>query len=337
MLPARILVTGATGFLGGRLTERLLDTPGVRRVTATGRNAAAGQRLQALGAEFVPGDLAAPGVAEELLRDADAVVHCAALSAPWGPHPAFVQANVTATERLLAAMERQGVRRMVHISTPSVYFNFRDRFGIREDEPLPARMVNAYAETKRTAELRVLDAAARGLEAVILRPRAIIGRGDTVIMPRVLAAYRAGRLRIIGSGRTLVDVTCVSNLCDAILLGLEAGPAAQGQIFNLTNGDPVNLWDLFAEVMRLLGLPFHPRRAPYGAVMALAGLMEAQARLTGREPVLTRYSAGILACSMTHDISRARELLGYAPRQGNFEGAAEFAEDWLRQQGQRIP
>ncbi|MDX1907412.1 MAG: NAD-dependent epimerase/dehydratase family protein [Bacteroidia bacterium] len=328
-----IVVTGATGFLGGRLVERLLVTPGVRRVVASGRNAATGAHLASLGAEFVPGDLTSPDMADRLVSGADAVVHCAARSSPWGAYEAFFQANVLATRYLLDAMARHQVRRLVHISTPSVYFNYQNRFDITEDEPLPATFVNAYAATKREAELEVLNRQAQdGLEAVIFRPRAIIGRGDTVIMPRILAAHKAGRLRIIGDGTTLTDVTCVSNLIDAILLGLDARGAALGQIYNITNGEPVNLWDLFREVFYLLDIPLSLRKAPYPVVMGLATLLEWQARyITHREPTLTRYGAGILACSMTHNIDKARDLLGYVPRQTHTDASREFAA-WYQTQ-----
>ena len=120
----RVLITGATGFLGGAVAERLARA---HEVVATGRNRAVGARLEALGVVFEPADLCDRSRVLSIAEGADAVVHCAALSSPWGPSEAFERANVVATESILDACLEHAVPRLVHISTPSVYMGAGDR------------------------------------------------------------------------------------------------------------------------------------------------------------------------------------------------------------------
>lgn len=332
-----ILITGATGFVGSRLTEFLATQPG-GQVTATGRRINAGQLTIPPNVRFVAGDLSDRSFTDQLLTGVDVVVHAAALSSPWGDYADFHRANVIATENLLASAREAGVQRLVHISTPSIYFDGRDRFDIREEDPLPTRFVNHYANTKFLAEGLVRLS---GLPYVILRPRAIIGRGDTVIMPRLIRARQENRLRVVGDGQNVVDLTSVSNLVDAIWLAINAPDSALGEAYNITNGQPVPLWPFVNQVLTQLRMPLGdaspgeaspgPKRIPYGLLYVLAGLSEVRARWLGggREPALTRYGVGVLAKSCTLNIDKVRQRLGYTPRQTVEEAIEEFV-NWYQ-------
>jgi nucleoside-diphosphate-sugar epimerase len=323
-----ILVTGATGFLGSRLTERLSSEPGYR-IVATGRREEAGQGLIGPQVKFISGDLTRKEFTKQLMeQEIDVLIHCAALSSPWGKYDDFYQANVIATENLLAGAKQAGIQRIVHISTPSIYFDYNDRFDIREEDLLPARSVNHYAATKLLAEQRVKSS---GIEHIILRPRAIIGAGDTVIMPRLIRARRENRLRIIGNGKNIVDLTSVSNLVDSILLSINAPKSALNQAYNITNGQPVSLWPFINDVLSKINLPLGSKKLPYPVLYAIAGLSEQMAAIVhnGREPAITRYGAGILAKSCTLNIDKAKKLLGYVPRQTVEEGINEFVTWYL--------
>jgi nucleoside-diphosphate-sugar epimerase len=324
----KILVTGATGFLGTRLVERLCEAG--HSVRATGRNLAAGQVLTALGAEFIPGAIEDQAFVASLLPGMEAVIHTAGLSSPWGKYEAFYQANVQGTENVILGCFQHTVPRLVHVSTPSLYVEYRDRANVRESDPLPATFVNAYAATKYEAEQRVWAASLRGLETVMIRPRALVGRGDTVIMPRLIRAHQEGRLRVIGTGQNRVDLTSVANVVDALLLGLTAEGPALGEAYNITNGDPVNLWDTVEQVFQHLGLTLNRRRIPFAVAFAVAKGMEAAARFDPafREPPLTCYSVGMLAKTQTLNIDKARTLLGYTPRQSLTDAIGEFVPWW---------
>lgn len=322
---SRILVTGATGFLGGRIVEGLQSSGA--EVIATGRNTSRQAELEALGATFIAADLTDMQAVSTLARGCDLIIHCAALSSPWGKYHEFYTANVTATDNLLAAAKENKAKRFIFISTPSIYFDFRHRLDIRESDPLPNPMVNHYATTKYIAEQKVF---ASGLPAIALRPRAIIGRGDTVIMPRVLHAYHQNRLRCVGSGQNVVSVTPVANVVHAVQLGMYAGDQALGRAYNIS-GDDVKLWDLLRDMLIKLDLKSEFRRMPYPVAMTAAWLMEQYARLvSGKEPVLTQYSVGILAKDMTLNTDLARQYLGYQPIQNAQQAMIEFAEWWKR-------
>jgi nucleoside-diphosphate-sugar epimerase len=315
-------VTGATGFLGGAVARRLHAAGD--DVLATGRDIGRGGHLAAAGIRFLPADLATDGAVADLCRRQDRIVHCAALSSPWGPHEAFFRANVKVTRNLIDAAVREGVGRLVHISTPSLYMGAGSRREVREEEPLPPP-VNAYAATKRDAEIIVEGARLSGLRSIILRPRALFGPGDTTIFPRLLRALEAGRLPIIGDGSNEVDLTYIDNAVDAVALACAAPDAACDRTYNITNGQPVRLWGFITDLAEALGFEAPRRRLPRPVAMTMAGLLEAIARVSRRrEPLLTRYSVCVLADTMTLDITRAREYLGYWPGVPLHDGLARF-------------
>jgi nucleoside-diphosphate-sugar epimerase len=318
------LVTGATGFVGGALARRL-HAAGAR-VTAQGRRAA---EMRA-GVRYVRGDLADPTVAEAACAGQQFVFHCAVLAAPWGAYKDFYRANVVATENVTASARRAGAARLIHVSTPSLYFADQPRRNVREDDPLPARQLTAYADTKRLAEQVVAEAQAAGLATISVRPRAIFGPGDTTIFPRLLRQVARGRLRVIGPGTNLADFTYIDNVVDGLLLCAHAPAATLGRTYNLTNGEPQLLWPLIARVCAALGYPPPKRHVSLGAALALAGAVELAYTLFGRgaEPPLTRYSVRMLALDATLDISAARRDLGYAPRVSVDEGLERFIAWW---------
>ena len=335
----RVLVTGATGGLGRNAMEALLSR-GIE-VRATGRNPAAGEALSAMGAEFVPLDLAATGDSASaglaaLVRHVDAVWHCAALSSPWGKAADFTAANVTATRQLLQAAGHAGVSRFVHISTPALYFNYRAQLGIQESFR-PAAYVNDYARTKAEAEACVQDAvpAFRHMHCSILRPRAIFGPYDQVLLPRIARVLRQrdGRLPLPHGGRVTLDLTYAGNVVQAMWLATTAEAVPSGSVFNITNQEPVLLRDVLAALFaQRLQRPFRIASVPYPMMAAAARGMEALARITQKEPVLTAYGVGALAFDMTLDNSRARQLLGYAPAV-NLSDALDRTATWMGTHG----
>jgi nucleoside-diphosphate-sugar epimerase len=325
----RALVTGSTGCLGRNLVERLVADG--HEVVATGRNLVVGERLRVLGARFVAADISDAGTLTHAAKGCDAIFHCAALASPWGKYEDFYQANVTGTKSAItAALKAKAI--LVHVSTPSIYFNFRDRFEIDEYDRLPEKQVNDYATTKLEAERHIDEAVGKhGLCAVTLRPRAIFGPYDTALFPRVLAACRNGRVPLVGNGHTVIDVSCVSNVVDAMLLAVERAETVCGKKYNITNGTPVLLRDLISMVFEEIGLEFRPRSIPYSLAYGASCIMEgwAASRFGKGEPKLTRYSAGILKFHQTLSIKRAREELGYAPRKPTDMGVVEYAK-WRR-------
>jgi nucleoside-diphosphate-sugar epimerase len=311
-----VLVTGATGFVGRPLVRALLARGD--RVRALGRNDAVCAELAAAGADVVRADLRDAAAVEGACQGVDAVCHVGALSAPWGRAADFQAVNVGGTAHVLAGCRRHRVRRCVYVSSPSVAFDGRDQVEATETVPYPRHFLSVYSLTKKRGEDLMRRAAGAGLEAVILRPKAIFGPGDAALLPRLLAAARRGRLPQIGDGRNLVDLTYVDNVVDALIRSLDTPKT--GGTYTITNGEHVPLWDLVRTVLRHQGLSDRLRALPYRLVWALALAMEARATLFGGEPLLTRYTTAILARTQTYNIEAARRDLGYVPRVSVAEG-----------------
>jgi nucleoside-diphosphate-sugar epimerase len=324
----KALVTGGTGFVGGALARRLHGEGA--QVTALGRSRAAGAALERDGIAFVAADLADAEAMGQACRGQDWVFHSGALAAPWGPYVDFYAANVTGTENVVRGCQEHGVRRLVHVSTPSVYFADQPRRDVAEGDPLPAQHLSAYAGTKLLAEQVVARAHQAGLPVIAIRPRAIIGPGDTALLPRLIRALRSGWLPVIGDGQNLADLTCVENVVDALLLCAEAPDRLLGRTYNITNGEPMKLWEVVRTLCGLLGYPAPRWRVSLPAALALAGVIEAVYGIVmpHREPPLTRFAVRGLALDATLDIRAARRDLGYAPRVSLDEGLRAFARWW---------
>ena len=290
------LVTGATGGLGRTLVP-MLRAAGWQ-VRATGRRPRAGEPIDAL-------DLTAP-LPADLCAGIDTIFHLAALSSPWGARAAFEAINVDATRRLAEAAARAGCRRFVHVSTPSVYAEARDRLGLTEADPPARRLANAYAATKWRAERLLADAP---LPVSIVRPRAIVGPDDAVLLPRLLRVIRRGRVPLPGGGAALIELTDARDVSAALIAAADTPPTA----VNISGGAPWRLRAIVERIATRLALPIRIVTVPRAAAMAGAGLLEALGHLAGREAPITLYGVKATGWSQTFDLSHARAHLGWSP------------------------
>ncbi len=257
----------------------------------------------------------------------DVVVHAAARSSPSGSRREFERQNVEATQHVIDWCEGHGRPRLVFISSSSVYYRPGHQTGITEETPLPEKAVNHYAATKQLAERRVKG---YGGKWVILRPRAVFGPHDTVLLPRILAAARAGRLpRLISpDGPAVGDVIYIDNLVDCIVHAAEA-KAIDG-CFNLTNAEPVEIQSFLFDLFQRLGIPEPRRRVSVRTAMFAAGALELVHALffPQREPSITRFGIHVFAYSKTFDVSKMLTTMG-KPRVSLAEGVERTVE-WLR-------
>jgi len=293
----KLLLTGASGFIGGRFLQRFRARPGLE-ILGVGRRPLPDSDYRAV-------DLSRPFTLD--FRP-DVVIHAAALATPWAPRAEYRRHNVEATARVLDFCRAAGRPRLVHVSSSSVFYRPCDQLGITEDDPIGPRFANDYAATKAESERLVHDYEGPWL---VLRPRAVFGPGDTVLFPRLLAAARRGKLpRIVRRGPPAVgDLIAVDALVDYLLRAADSSVTGS---LNLANGEPVVMQDFLDETFRRLGLPVPERRIPYrvartaawGAELAWRGL-----RLRG-EPPVTRFGVDVLAFSKTFDVSRAFAALG---------------------------
>ncbi|MBL9144456.1 MAG: NAD(P)-dependent oxidoreductase [Verrucomicrobiaceae bacterium] len=330
-----ILVTGATGFLGGAVA-RELHRCGLN-VIATGRNREAGKKLKDQGIEFQPCDIGRePELLNQLISQCSAVVHAAALSAPWGNPHEFTITNQHGTEHVIkACRSAKSVKRLVHISSPSVQFDFKDQPLAKEMTTWTSAPANDYIATKRQAETMILEASRTGLDTIVLRPKALFGPGDTTLLPRVARVAMRGSFPLFGDSDSLMDLTFIDDAVNAVLLALDADSCHSGKVYNVTSGDPQRRSRVLGTLLEACGLPVRFRSLSIKHALALATALEwASCVLTrGRwEPPLTRYSVGALGYEQTLDISAARRDLGYAPPTDVLARLRETGCQWRKTQ-----
>jgi nucleoside-diphosphate-sugar epimerase len=321
-----VLVTGATGFLGGHLATGLVQRG--FKVRALARQTSDLSRLAQAGAEIVVGDLTDAASLERAAAGQRLVFHTAGRVSDWGTRDEFVRANVDGTAAMIAACQTAGVERLVHLSSLTVLGLPRDGRTIDEAADYGAFLPgDFYTETKIGGEKLVRAAhGQKGLVTTVIRPGAIWGPGDTVIMPRVMRLLRRGLMPYIDQGRNLLGLSYVDNLVQGIALAAVT-PAAAGQLYHVTDGEEITARVALDELAAALGVSRPKVSLPYWAVYAAAAAVEDTSRALGRStpPALTRYGVRFVACDCRYDISRARRDLGYSPRVTFHEGAQRLA------------
>ena len=319
----RVLVTGGGGFLGRAIALRLLARGD--EVVTLGRTDQ--PALRAAGVEVFRGDIGDHAVAHAAVVGSQAVVHTAAKVASWGRAADFHRTNVVGTQNLIAACRAHKIARLVYTSSSSVAYNGTgDVEGIDESHPYAARFDAHYPRTKALAEQMVLTANAPPLATVALRPHLVWGPGDTQLLPRAIAAARAGRLRLPAGPPKLVDCTYIDNAVDAHVLALDRlapDAACAGKAYFISQGAPLPMAELIARVLAAAGAPAVDKTISPGTLYLAGCLAEAAyaaLRIRDREPPITRFVARQMTTAHWFDIGAARRDLGYQPRVSIEEG-----------------
>ena len=306
-------VTGGSGFIGGRLIQRLVAEGWAVRALARSEQAAA--RVEALGAEAVHGDLDS-GAA---LR---AGAHGCAYAFHAGDWTAFEHVNVEGTRNVLAACRDAEVRRFVHVGTEAALMAGEPLIEVDERAPLRPDSRSPYSATKARAEMAVLAASEEGVfETVAIRPRFVWGAGDTTLLPVIVEQVRAGRFAWIGGGRNRTSTTHVDNVIEGLLAGARRGRPGNAY-FVLDDGGPVVFRDFLSDLLRTQGVE-PPTRSVPTAVARL--IMEVGERLPlPGEPPVPRFTFWVASQDCILDDGKAREQLGYRPVKDRATGFAEM-------------
>lgn len=334
----KAVVTGGTGFIGGKLVEALVREG--YEVRCLVRETSDTRKLKKLGVELFKGDLGDTQALQKLPQGADVVFHLAALVSDWGSRESFYRYNVDATRTLLDASSSSGVKRFIHMSSSTViwksdFWNIHNLVDVDETYPYRERYNDSYNASKADAEKLVLSYnKTGGIETVVLRPSNVWGAGDTVILPRVAAAAKKGVLIPMGSGLKTVTPCHVDNLAQALLLTVE-NDNAPGNIYFINDGIKIGYMDFLNGQLKASGIEWKPGFSiPYKVAYAMAATMEVIFKLmkSPKPPVLTRFAVAALAGSRSYSIHKARKELGYEPSADMAHGFKEM-EEWVKEIG----
>jgi 2-alkyl-3-oxoalkanoate reductase len=351
----KILVTGASGFVGSSYIRRMRersrpDGAEPRRAGLKGGPPPSG-KIEALSLGervWVRGPLLLHGIGRRKLDgpsyssidltrpfdldfDADVVIHAAARASPWGTRDDYRRQNIDATRHVIDwCLRRPHPPRLVYVSSSSVLYRDGHQLGLTEDSPIGPEFVNDYAASKYAGERLVHDYPG---EWTIVRPRAVFGPGDTVLFPRILAAATRGRLPLIDTGGppAIGDLIYIDTLSD-YLHAAATSPHAAGRAFNLTNNQPVEILPFLLDVFDRLGIPRPSRRVSLSTAMRAARVSEAIYRLLRLpgEPPVTRFGVGVFAWSKTFDVSRA--VAAFGPPSVTLESGVDRFVTWQKAQ-----
>jgi 2-alkyl-3-oxoalkanoate reductase len=327
----RVLVTGAGGFLGLAIANRLIargdDVHSFSRSTHP--------TLETLGVTQHRGDLADARAVDAAVEGCDLVFHVAARPGAWGPYRAYHDTNVRGTQHVLTACRSHGVRDLVYTSTPSVISRGEDLEGVDETTPHPSSFRAHYPATKAIAENMVRQASDDALRTVSLRPHLVWGPGDTSLLPRLVSRARRGRLRRIGATEKLIDTTFIDDAVDAHLLAADALAAENvdhvaGNVYFISGPKPVGTWTMIDRMLAAAGLPPVTRRISRTSAHLVASLCELTYGLLRlrAEPPLTRWVVDELSTAHWFDIGAARRDLGYDPAVTLDVGMERLAAWW---------
>ena len=305
------LVTGATGFIGGRIAQALRERGDQVRGLVRDPNKASA--LRDLGVELVAGDMEDVASLKRAVEGVECVYHTAAVVGDWPDPGQTRRVNVDGTRELLEASVAAGVRRFVHISSLAVYGN-KHHHGT--DETAPYRYGDTYTDAKIESELVVRAFQDAGkIETVRVRPGFVYGPGDRLLIPRISEALSTNKFIFVGDGSKQMNCVYIDDLTE---ISVKAGtaPQAVGQAYNVTDGTQTKLRDFITFIAESLNLPVPKRKVPPAVAVVGCYASEYGARLlrVKKAPLMNISRLRFLHYNQYYSIEKARRELGFAPR-----------------------
>jgi nucleoside-diphosphate-sugar epimerase len=316
----RVFITGALGFIGAALAERLRASG----VEVRGMDVRADPAMG-----VVAGDVERPGAWQRHVQGCDTIIHTAAIVSLRSGLEDFHRVNVVGTRNALDAALQAGAERFVQISSVTVFGNdFPD--GVGEEHPV--RLLGVpYVDTKIAGEQVVLQQHAAGRIAVtVIRPGDVYGPRSRPWLLLPLEEIRRGRLILPAAGRGIHSPVHIADLVEGIVAAAQT-EAARGEVITLSGASGVSTGEYFGRIGAMIGRP-RVRSAPDRLLLALTGVQAAVDRLRGAPGEVNPNAVRYLTRTGTYSIAKARELLGFEPRVGLEEGM-RACERWLADQG----
>ncbi len=333
-----ISITGATGFIGGKLVNKLSAQN--HKIKCLVRRTSNIKNIENLNVETVYGDLGDFSSFENLLEGSEIVFHLAAFVSDFGKKEDFFKYNFEATKHLLDESIKQGVKKFVYLSTSSVlwrsdFWDVHKIVGIDESYPYPRTYNDYYNESKSRAERLVISYNGKGgLHTTVIRPSGVWGAGDTVILPRILKAAEKGFLIPAGDGKGLVSPCHIDNLIDGTVLAANSDNSS-GNIYFINDGNSINHIEFIKMLLNACGVDWSPRLfIPYKLGYIIASLLELSHKIAGikKPPVITRFAVAAIAGSRTYSIEKAKNELGYEPNVSLETGLSDLSK-WVESLG----
>ena len=340
----RVFVTGAGGFLGRAICERLIAVD----IQVTGFARGDYPELTAIGVKMIQGDIADKSALILAMKECDLVFHVASKAGVWGSKDSYFSANVAGTDNIIDACQQLSIATLVYTSTPSVTFSGVDEINIDETTPYASQFLNHYGQSKAIAEQKVIAANGRDLmkkgqlATVALRPHLIWGPRDPHLVPRVIERAQKNKLKLVGMKDKKVDTLYIANAAYAHILAAlalvspriekqEKYAQVAGKAYFISNDEPITMRDMLNRILACKGLSPVSKRVPASLAYGVGAPLEAGYRLLGKqnEPIMTRFVARQLSTHHYFDISAAKQDLGYEPLI-NLDDGMQLLSSWLK-------
>ncbi len=321
MADGRAFVTGALGFIGRAISDRLRQDGW----KVTGLDVQADEELGVIAA-----DISVPGGWQYALANCDLVVHTAAVVSNAVDFDRQWEVNVLGTRHVLDASVAGGAGRFVLFSSVRAFGDSGFPENVTEEHP-PRPDGSAYVNTKIAAEQVALQAHAAGeIDVTVVRPGDVYGPGSRpwVILP--LEAIQSGQFLLPAGGKGMFSPIYIDDLLDGVMLASTL-PQGVGQVFTLTDGEPVSTAEYFGHLARMAGKG-KLRSAPTGVLVAATAVAEKAARVRGRGTEINPETMRYLSRDAGYSNAKARKMLDFDPKVSLAEGMGR-TETWLRESG----
>lgn len=316
----KVFLTGASGFIGKAVLERLIK----EKYEITVLLLPDESEDLVKGPSIVRGDVTEPSTLSGKMKKQDVVIHLAG-SVGFQSWKNCISINRNGTQNVIREVKNSGIQRFIHISSVSVYGRVPD---IHIDENFPFKKIgDPYGDTKIDGENIVNEFARQNkIDLTIIRPTAVYGKGDNKFLPSLVRNLKSGKFRIVGDGNNTVDLINVSDVADFILLVLREDKSI-GSVYNLANPDNPTWNEMLEAVTSDLGIPMPKKHISYKVAYAAAGMMELISKFSKKSPRLSRYAIRLIGQQYNYVIDRMKQELGFTPAIGLLDGMRECLKE----------
>ena len=328
----KVLVTGATGFVGSHLTETLLEAEYEVRVLV--RRPTQDYSLTWLGndkARVIRGDIMDNSSVQRAVGGVDVVFHLAAQLGKWRvPEAEYHRINVYGTQVLLQECLKAGVEHFIYVSTAGVMGRLKQ---IPADEEHPCAPLFPYQRSKYEAELKIKEAVKKqDFPAIIIRPSHVYGPRDPNTIGLLKMIRRLKVFPLIGGGTSLFQPLYVTDLVETLLLCMKRSVNTAKKLYHIAGPQTITMREFICLSARIMGVRLWAVNIPQSFARAVASVSEGLGYIVHHEPPLTRSRVEFFGQNQTYSISRMQQDTGFVPQVGISEGLSRTI-GWYRENG----